>query len=106
MDNIYTIQKPNSASKYLGIFGILVSLFLLFFYSNCIEFFIYIGEQYVDLEGKIEANQVISIKVVIATLIILLFSISILFLFNVKFIFKEIINRKDKKNKYYSRLFN
>ena len=68
MNNIYTIQKPNSASKYLGIFGILVSLFLLFFYSNCIEFFIYIGEQYVDLEGKIEANQVISIKVVIATL--------------------------------------
>jgi len=106
MNNIYTIQKPNSVSKYLGISGIIVSLFLLFFYSNCIEFFIYIGEQYVDLEGKIEANQVISIKVVIATLIILLFSISILFLFNVKFRFKEIMNKFINLNSFKSFFFN
>ena len=87
------IKKTNSTLRNIGVFGIIFSVIILYYFFKIVTLLKDICEKYIDVEGKIETNQIISIEVVIITFIILLFSISVLFFIDFNFKIKAIINK-------------
>jgi hypothetical protein len=80
MNNKSTFLKFNSLTKKLGIVVFFMAITSLVFFDSIIEFLKLITERYIDVDGKVDSNQVFSLKLMMTLSVFILFIIS-LFIF-------------------------